>query len=187
MATGNKKKKNNNQAQFIIQRLMMSALFIIVLLYIFREPMNLQQQPEEMSLSNFTRLLIDKKVDTAVKKDYTITGKLTDGKTYKVYVPEFYPDFNTLLIQNSNFKVSVNNPFLANFFWTFVPVLLLIGFWVYLSRNAQSAGGRIFSFGKSRARQFMGGQVKITFQDVAGGGEAGGGGPGGKKSLKKPR
>ena len=167
-----KKKKNNNQAQFIIQRLMMSALFIIVLLYIFREPMNLQQQPEEMSLSNFTRLLIDKKVDTAVKKDYTITGKLTDGKTYKVYVPEFYPDFNTLLIQNSNFKVSVNNPFLANFFWTFVPVLLLIGFWVYLSRNAQSAGGRIFSFGKSRARQFMGGQVKITFQDVAGVDEA---------------
>ena len=167
-----KKKKNNNQAQFIIQRLLMSSLFIIVLLYIFREPMNLQQQPEEMSLSNFTRLLIDKKVDTAVKKDYTITGKLTDGKTYKVYVPEFYPDFNTLLIQNSNFKVSVNNPFLANFFWTFVPVLLLIGFWVYLSRNAQSAGGRIFSFGKSRARQFMGGQVKITFQDVAGVDEA---------------
>ena len=172
MATGNKKKKNNNQAQLIIQRLLMSSLFIIVLLYIFREPMNLQQQPEEMSLSNFTRLLIDKKVDTAVKKDYTITGKLTDGKTYKVYVPEFYPDFNTLLIQNSNFKVSVNNPFLANFFWTFVPVLLLIGFWVYLSRNAQSAGGRIFSFGKSRARQFMGGQVKITFQDVAGVDEA---------------
>jgi len=172
MPNGQKKKKNNNQTQFVIQRLLMSALFIIVLLYVFREPMNLQQQPEEMSLTNFTKLLIEKKVDTAVKRDYTITGKLTDGRLYKVYVPDFYPDLNTLLIQSTNFKVSVANPFFANFFWTFVPVLLLIGFWVYLSRSAQSAGGRIWSFGKSRARQFMGGQVKITFQDVAGVDEA---------------
>lgn len=172
MPNGHKKKKNNSQLPFIIQRLLMSTLFIIVLLYIFREPMNLQQQPEEMTLSNFTRLLVDKKVDNAVRRDFTITGKLTDGKTYKVYVPDFYPELNTLLIQNTNFKVSVNNPFLANFFWTFVPILLLIGFWLYLSRNAQSAGGRIWSFGKSRARQFMGGQVKITFQDVAGVDEA---------------
>ena len=147
-------------------------MFVVVLLYVFREPMNLQQQPEEVSLSDYTKLLVAKKVETAVKKDYSITGKLVGGKGYKVFVPDFYPELNTLLTQNTDFKVSVNNPFFANFFWTFVPVLLLIGFWVYLSRNAQAAGGKIWSFGKSRARQFAGGAVKITFQDVAGVDEA---------------
>ena len=173
MANGLKKKKNDkNPAPFIIQRLVVALLFVVVLLYVFREPMNLQQQPEEVSLSDYTKLLVAKKVETAVKKDYSITGKLVGGKGYKVFVPDFYPELNTLLIQNTDFKVSVNNPFFANFFWTFVPVLLLIGFWVYLSRNAQAAGGKIWSFGKSRARQFAGGAVKITFQDVAGVDEA---------------
>jgi cell division protease FtsH len=156
----------------MIQRLMMALLFVVVLLYVFREPMNLQQQPEEISLSDFTKLLVAKKVDTAVKKDYAISGKLADGKTYRVYVPDFYPELNTLLTQNTNFKVSVNNPFLWNLFMSFVPILLLIGFWLYISRNAQAAGGKIWSFGKSRARQFAGGAVKITFQDVAGVDEA---------------
>ena len=173
MANGLKKKKNDkNPAPFIIQRLVVALLFVVVLLYVFREPMNLQQQPEEVSLSDYTKLLVAKKVETAVKKDYSITGKLVGGKGYKVFVPDFYPELNTLLTQNTDFKVSVNNPFFANFFWTFVPVLLLIGFWVYLSRNAQAAGGKIWSFGKSRARQFAGGAVKITFQDVAGVDEA---------------
>ncbi|MFA5339005.1 MAG: ATP-dependent zinc metalloprotease FtsH [Candidatus Omnitrophota bacterium] len=172
MANGNKKKKKNNQTFFIIQRLVMALLFVVILMYVFREPMNLQQQSEEISLSDFTKLLVAKRVATAVKKDYSITGKLVGEKPYKVFVPDFYPELNTLLTQNTDFKVSVNNAFLANFFWTFVPVLLLIGFWLYLSRNAQAAGGRIWSFGKSRARQFAGGAVKITFQDVAGVDEA---------------
>ncbi|MDD5073444.1 MAG: ATP-dependent zinc metalloprotease FtsH [Candidatus Omnitrophica bacterium] len=172
MANGNKKKKKNNQVFFITQRLVMALLFVVILMYVFREPMNLQQQSEEISLSDFTKLLVAKKVATAVKKDYSITGKLVGEKPYKVFVPDFYPELNTLLTQNTDFKVSVNNAFLANFFWTFVPVLLLIGFWLYLSRNAQAAGGRIWSFGKSRARQFAGGAVKITFQDVAGVDEA---------------
>ncbi|MDD4879570.1 MAG: ATP-dependent zinc metalloprotease FtsH [Candidatus Omnitrophica bacterium] len=172
MANGNKKKKKNNQTFFITQRLVIALLFVVILMFVFREPMNLQQQSEEISLSDFTKLLTAKKVATAVRKDYSITGKLVGEKPYKVFVPDFYPELNTLLTQNTDFKVSVNNAFLANFFWTFVPVLLLIGFWLYLSRNAQAAGGRIWSFGKSRARQFAGGAVKITFQDVAGVDEA---------------
>ena len=121
MPNGNKKKKNNSQAPFIIQRVVMALLFVVVLLYVFREPMNLQQQPEEISLSDYTKLLVAKKVETAVRKDFTISGKLAGGKLYKVFVPDFYPELNTLLTQNTDFKVSVNNPFFANFFWTFVP------------------------------------------------------------------
>ena len=174
MPNGQKKKKNDKkQTSFVIQRLVVFLLFGLVIMYVFREPMNLQQpQSEEISLTDYTKLLVAKKVETAVRKDFSITGKLVGGKTYKVFVPDFYPELNTLLTQNTDFKVSVNNTFFANFFWTFVPVLLLIGFWIYISRNAQAAGGKIWSFGKSRARQFAGGAVKITFQDVAGVDEA---------------
>jgi len=78
MPNGNKKKKNNSQAPFIIQRVVMALLFLVVLLYIFREPMNLQQQPEEIGLSDYTKLLVAKKVETAVRKDFTISGRVDD-------------------------------------------------------------------------------------------------------------
>jgi len=49
------------------------------------------------------------------------------------------------------------------------PVLLLIGFfWFFVYRGVQQGGGRIFSFGKSRARLMEEGQRRITFKDVAG-------------------
>ena len=176
MPNGQKKKKNNNQMPFMIQRLFFALAIVTVLLYltgIFQEPIG-QKQPSEISLSKFTGLVTAKQVKSAVKKEYLIQGELADGTFYKVYVTEFDPELTKLLRENvPDFKISVANPFLSNFFWPILfPVLLLMAFWYFLSRSAQATGGRIWSFGKSRARQFMGGQVKITFQDVAGVDEA---------------
>jgi len=59
---------------------------------------------------------------------------------------------------------------LVSLFNQFLPVLLLIGVWVYFMRQMQGgAGGRgAMSFGKSRARLLGEDQVKVTFVDVAG-------------------
>jgi len=54
---------------------------------------------------------------------------------------------------------------------SFIPFLLLIGFFIYFMRRA-GGGGRAFSFGKSRAKLFSSDKPRVTFEDVAGTDEA---------------
>ncbi len=49
-----------------------------------------------------------------------------------------------------------------------VPTLLIIGFFIFLFRQARGAQENIFSFGQSRAKRFTKDMPKVTFKDVAG-------------------
>ncbi|NJD66555.1 MAG: ATP-dependent zinc metalloprotease FtsH [Chloroflexi bacterium] len=55
---------------------------------------------------------------------------------------------------------------------SFLPMLLLIGFFIFIMRRTQSAGGQAMDFGKSRARLFSTSKVAVSFDDVAGVDEA---------------
>jgi len=50
----------------------------------------------------------------------------------------------------------------------FLPVVLIIGFFIWLSRRATNQQQGIFGFGRSRARLYDKEQPRITFADVAG-------------------
>ncbi len=61
------------------------------------------------------------------------------------------------------------------FLWSFLPFIILIGFWIFMARRmgggAQSGG--VFTVGKSKAKVYEKGQAeRITFKDVAGQSEA---------------
>ena len=62
--------------------------------------------------------------------------------------------------------------------WNVVPILLVVAFWIYLSRRwsgggGMGGGGGIFNVGKSKAQLFeKGSNIKVTFKDVAGLAEA---------------
>jgi len=53
-----------------------------------------------------------------------------------------------------------------------LPVLLIGAFFVYMMRQAQGTNNQALSFGKSRARMFIGNKPTVTFDDVAGVDEA---------------
>ncbi|HEY3218557.1 MAG TPA: ATP-dependent zinc metalloprotease FtsH [Candidatus Limnocylindria bacterium] len=53
-----------------------------------------------------------------------------------------------------------------------LPVLLIGGFFFYMMRQAQGTNNQALSFGKSRARMFIGNKPTVTFEDVAGVDEA---------------
>ena len=61
---------------------------------------------------------------------------------------------------------------LLNIFTILLPVLLMIGFFVFFMRQAQGSNNQALSFGKSRARMFNGDKPTVTFADVAGQEEA---------------
>jgi len=49
-----------------------------------------------------------------------------------------------------------------------LPILILIGFWIFMMRQMQGGGNKAMMFGKSRARMLSNQQKKVTFKDVAG-------------------
>ena len=49
-----------------------------------------------------------------------------------------------------------------------LPMLLIIGVWIFFMRQMQGGGGKALGFGKSRAKMLTEKQGRITFDDVAG-------------------
>jgi len=99
-----------------------------------------------------------------------VTGKLDSGKSFIVNIPEDDPALLALLRKNvPDFDIQPPQTFLSNLFYTLGPMLLFIGFlWFFIYRGASVGGGKMLSFGKSRAKLATKDNMKITFDDVAG-------------------
>ncbi len=69
-------------------------------------------------------------------------------------------------------KEIVDEPASSGLLWSvlvwWAPILLLIGFWIFMLRQMQSGGNKALSFGKSRAKLLNNQQKRVTFKDVAG-------------------
>ncbi len=57
-------------------------------------------------------------------------------------------------------------------FATWLPIVLIIAFWLFVIRQIQSGGSTALKFGKSRAKVLLEDHPKVTFDDVAGADEA---------------
>jgi cell division protease FtsH len=53
-----------------------------------------------------------------------------------------------------------------------LPIVVIVGFIIFMMRQAQGTNNQALSFGKSRARMFLGNKTVVTFADVAGVDEA---------------
>lgn len=100
----------------------------------------------------------------------TVRGKLRSGSYFQVNIPPNDLEIVPLMRQNvPNFEVNPPQVFWRNLLYSVLPVLLLIGFfWFFVYRGVQQGGGKIFSFGKSRAKLANKEKSTITFKDVAG-------------------
>src|SRR4029079_17508310 len=88
-------------------------------------------------------------------------------------------DQSALQFQNllERYHVVFDSKGTGGFSWTallgsFLPFLLLIGFWSFLMNQVQGGGSKVMSFGKSRAKRMAPDSPKIGFKDFAGVDEA---------------
>jgi cell division protease FtsH len=131
---------------------------------------------EEKDFSSFYQDMTAKKIKSVKIVGEDLEGEENTGRKFKTVIPERAGyDLVKELQQNGvavKLEKSSNTSLMYVFLSSWLPFILLIGFWIFLMRQMQSGGNKALSFGKSRARLLSSQQKKVTFKDVAGVDEA---------------
>ncbi len=119
------------------------------------------------------------KVDSGQVARATITGNeityaTESNESFRTYAPPQYEGLANKLIER-NVEVTAReqtaSPWAA-LLYSWAPLLLMVGFWIFFMRQMQSGGNKALSFGKSKAKLSSSAQKKVTFKDVSGVDEA---------------
>ncbi len=145
-----------------------SAGIILVLAWSLLQSPAMAKKP--ITFSQFMNEAEQGKVESVTIQENNISGKFTDGQTFKTVAPAGYSDLIGILRSHKvNIDVkSATRGSLVTILMSWFPIILLILFWIFFMRQMQSGGNKAMAFGKSRARLFSGQQKKVTFKDVAG-------------------
>jgi cell division protease FtsH len=133
--------------------------------------------PANLKVSDFVAYVQDGKIKEADITGSDVQGTMTEGgvaKQFHTIIPPNYPEIYKMLQDKGvkyTWKESTGSGWIGILF-NAVPVLILLGLWIFMMRQMQSGGNKALSFGKSRARLHSSQQKKVTFKDVAGVDEA---------------
>jgi cell division protease FtsH len=160
-----------NPLQKNIALWMVISLVFVMLYHLFSQP---KSTAGSVIFSDFISQVEKGQVTEVTIQGENISGKLTDGKAFKTYMPK---DTQLVpLLKEKNVRITArpveDSPWYMNILISWFPMLLLIGIWIFFMRQMQSGGGKAMAFGKSRARLVTDKSKKVTFADVAGVDEA---------------
>jgi cell division protease FtsH len=125
-------------------------------------------------------------VSRVEQQDMRLTVTARDGSTYTVIVPgvgftNVFADVREAAeaggiapgtIEFEGLQANQSGQWISLLIGALLPVLLIGGFLFFMMRQAQGTNNQAMSFGKSRARMFLGNKTVVTFADVAGVDEA---------------
>jgi cell division protease FtsH len=143
------------------------ALLMVVMFNFFNAGQGVRQK---ISYSDFINKVASDQVQTVLIKDRLITGTFQNGEQFET----FAPDDNELvkMLREHNVQIYAKppeqNPWYLQILISWLPMILLIGIWIFFMRQMQGGSGKAFSFGKSKAKLLTQDQHKVTFKDVAG-------------------
>ena len=104
-------------------------------------------------------------------KGKDITGKYSDGRSFKTYEPNdptLVDRLNQRGVNISAVPLDDGYPSLLGILISWFPMLLLIGVWIFFMRHMQGGKGGAMGFGRSQAKLLTENKNKVTFNDVAG-------------------
>ena len=169
-------------AKFLRNGIVMLVLVLgtVALIYAwFLQPTNTPTK----GYSDFLNDIQQGKVTQVTQQDQTL--QVAEGNDhYTVVVPsiltQVYPDMlNAAKAGNRTLPSNIfKSEKAADTSWIglavtgLLPLILIVGFIIFMMRQAQGTNNQALSFGKSRARMFLGNKTVVTFADVAGVDEA---------------
>ncbi|MDB5486982.1 MAG: ATP-dependent metallopeptidase FtsH/Yme1/Tma family protein [Reyranella sp.] len=162
---------NRNAALWIVIVLLLALLYSVFQGGATRTPGN------TISYSEFVRAVEQRQIQDVRIQGNTINGTFREPRNgvqkFSTYAPSTPPDdqLMPMLIKNVDrvdagpAEEGVN---LGSIFVSWLPVLVLVGVYIFFLRQMQSGTGRAMGFGKSKARLLTEKHGRVTFDDVAG-------------------
>ncbi len=145
----------------------MISLVFVLLFNMFNQP---QRMWDEIVYSDLVDLIDKGQVSEVTIQGNNVEGKLVDGKSFKTYAPKDANLVSTL--RDKKVRISAKpdegTPWYMTILISWLPIILLVGVWVFFMRQMQGGGGKAMSFGKSRAKLMTDKSKNVTFDDVAG-------------------
>ena len=142
-------------------------------------------EPVTTGYSDFLSQVGAGQVEKVVQQGTSLTVDATSPpRTYQVTVPSVLTDvFGDMLTAAENggqtlppnifaAEPAPDTSWLGLLLTAVLPLLIIGGFIFFMMRQAQGTNNQALSFGKSRARMFLGNKTVVTFADVAGVDEA---------------
>ena len=130
-----------------------------------------QQDVADIGFSEFYESIEKKTIKSAVLSGEEIHGTMVNSRNFRTVIPEDSKLDLAKELTKAGIEVKIEKSDRGSwvyFLTSWLPFILLIGFWIFLMRQMQSGGNKALSFGKSRARLMSSQQKKVTFKDVAG-------------------
>jgi cell division protease FtsH len=146
----------------------------LVLFLIFSVLSKQYRREPEIVFSEFMAAVERGDVREVVIQGHSIQGKYKNGEPFRTFEPDDPELVKSLRVKQVKIAVKPENesPWYLLLLLNWLPMLLLIGVWIFFMRQMQAGGGKVMSFGKSRAKLLTENQHRITFSDVAGVDEA---------------
>ncbi len=134
---------------------------------------------QNFNFARFTEAVKSKEVSNVVfhTESGEITGEIKPEFEKKYEGKHFSITGNTgdegykLLVANGmtpNYERGESGGFFTGFLVNYLPLILIVGMFLFIMRQIQVGGGKAMSFGKSKARLLNESKNRITFKDVAG-------------------
>lgn len=146
-------------------------LLILLFLTLYSYVKKNEQKAGEIAYSDFLIAVDNNEVLSVKIEGSTIEGEFrTSAKEFKTTAPKHDSLIDSL--KESGVKITVkepnDQPWYLLLLINALPVILIIGIWIFFMRQMQVGAGKGMSFGKSKAKLLTESQQKVTFENVAG-------------------
>jgi cell division protease FtsH len=154
------------------------SLWLVILLVFFMlfQIFEQQQNPgsKQINYSEFMAMVDQGQITEVTIQNQNLTIQDRSGQVYKSYAPDD-PGLVEELRKKGiaiSAKPPEQNHWLVNVLVSWLPLIIIIGVWIFFMKQMQGGGGKAMSFGKSRAKLMTENTRRVTFEDVAGVDEA---------------
>ncbi|MCH7541654.1 ATP-dependent metallopeptidase FtsH/Yme1/Tma family protein, partial [Patescibacteria group bacterium] len=169
------KVKKGNKNQNTLRTIILYVVLALVATFIIISFLPSGESREDRKLSEVLTLIKDDKIKEVKIDGSTVNVELKD-KTKLKATKEEGVSFSEILkdagIDPKSFPWSVRDTStsrtLLGLAATFLPVLIIVGFFIYFLRQARGAGDNLLSFARSRAKTFNKDKPVVRFSEVAG-------------------
>lgn len=146
------------------------VLFLLLALYGALNGGNDNRRQVELNFSQFLDYVERSEVSEVTIQGSNIMGVLkSDNSKFVTYAPE-----DPKLVERLRESGVVINAIprddggFLSYLGGLLPMLILIGVWIFFMRQMQGSSGKAMGFGKSKAKMLTEKQGRVTFDDVAG-------------------